>query len=163
MPDFSIRKIQPSDDPQIKSIIESVGQEFGAIGEGFGPSDAEVSAMSMNYNASHGSVYYVAETSGQIKGGGGIAPLAFSKDVCELKKLFLLPEARGYGIGKKLTVACLKEAQSFGFKQCYLDTLASMEGAINLYLKLGFKLMDEPHPLSIHSGCDVWMLKELGN
>ena len=41
--------IRPEFDAEICQIIQSVGAEFGAIGEGFGPSDAEVLAMSQYY------------------------------------------------------------------------------------------------------------------
>lgn len=159
--DISIQAISPEQDEKICSIIKQVGAEFGAIGEGFGPSDPEVLAMSHHYNAADKSLYLIATLNGEIVGGCGLAPFNGSSDVCELKKLFLLPESRGLGLGKTLSERCIEFAKTQGFMQCYLDTLSSMESAIKLYEKLGFTHLTEPMAGTEHNGCDVWMMKSL--
>ncbi|WP_372881991.1 GNAT family N-acetyltransferase [Psychromonas sp.] len=156
-----ISPIQAVDDPVICNIIRTVGAEYGAVGEGFGPADPEVMNMSRYYLPEQASLYLIARLDGEIVGGCGIAPFNNSKTICELRKLFLLPRARGLGIGKKLTGQCLDFAQAAGFKQCYLDTLANMDSAIGLYQKLGFAHLSSPLAGTIHGGCDVWMLKNL--
>ncbi|MCG3723735.1 GNAT family N-acetyltransferase [Vibrio cincinnatiensis] len=148
-------------DQPLANIIKTVGAEFGAIGEGFGPSDAEVNNMSRYYQSENKSGYWIATLNGQLMGGGGIAPFNGSHSLCELKKLFLLPESRGYGIGKAIVEQCLSFAQQQGFTQCYLDTLSTMESAIHLYQTLGFTLLSEPMLGTEHNGCDVWMIKTL--
>lgn len=158
---YIIEKIQPKHDARISQIIKQVGAEFGAIGEGFGPSDPEVDAMSQYYNDESASRYFVASIKGSIVGGSGIAAFNGSNQVCELRKLFLLAESRGLGIGKKLTEDCLSYAKAKGYKQCYLDTLSNMTSAIALYEKLGFSHLEKPLAGTIHNGCDVWMLKQL--
>ncbi|KJY83310.1 acetyltransferase [Vibrio galatheae] len=156
-----IEPIRPDHNKDICAIIKSVGEEFGAIGEGFGPSDPEVLAMSQYYTREKNSIYLVASIDGSIVGGCGIAPFAHSAQTCELKKLFLLPQSRGLGLGKALTLRCLEFAKEQGFQQCYLDTLSSMQSAITLYEKLGFHHLERPLDGTEHSGCDVWMLKSL--
>ena len=158
---YIIEEIRPEFDDAICRIIKEIGRDYGAIGEGFGPSDAEVLNMSRHYNKMTKSVYLIARVDDQVMGGCGIASFEGSEDVCELRKLFLLPESRGLGIGKALTERCLEFALSQGYKQCYLDTLSNMKSAIALYERLGFKHLDKPLDGTIHSGCDVWMLKEL--
>ena len=158
---YKIQEIKAQDDARVREIIKTVAQEYGAIGEGFGPSDPEVDAMSENYNDTHSSLYLVASLEGEIVGGGGIASFNGSNEVCELRKLFLLPESRGLGLGKKLSENCLAYAKSKGYKKCYLDTLKSMAPAISLYEKLGFTHLDKPLAGTIHNSCDVWMIKEL--
>jgi putative acetyltransferase len=142
-------------------IIKKVGEEYRVMGEGFGPSDSEVNAMSKNYSDESSSRYLVAIVKGRVVGGGGVAAFNGSNEVCELRKLFLLPESRGRGLGKILSEDCLAYAKSKGYKRCYLDTLTSMKSAISLYEKLGFKYLDKPLEGIIHKGCNVWMLKEL--
>ncbi|KHD24727.1 acetyltransferase [Vibrio caribbeanicus] len=156
-----IEPIKAHQDDQICKIIKAVGAEFGAIGEGFGPSDPEVLAMSQYYTAQNRSLYLVASLNGKIVGGCGIAPFQGSNTVCELKKLFLLEGSRGHGIGQALSEQCLTYAKEQGFRECYLDTLTSMKSAIRLYEKLGFAHLDQPLDGTEHSGCDVWMLKSL--
>jgi putative acetyltransferase len=158
---YEIQEIKPLHDTKVCEIIKKVGEEYGAIGEGFGPSDPEVKAMSQNYKDESSSRYLVATIKGSIVGGSGIASFNGSNDVCELRKLFLLSESRGLGLGKKLTEDCLEYAKRKGYKKCYLDTLRSMKSAIALYEKLGFKHLDKPLEGTIHNSCDVWMLKEL--
>ncbi|OEF06716.1 GNAT family N-acetyltransferase [Vibrio genomosp. F10] len=158
---LTIRKIQPEDDAEVSEIIAKVGQEYGAVGEGYGPGDAEVANMSAYYKEDKHSQYLVACVDDTIVGGGGVAPFGDSKTTCELKKLFLLPSGRGLGVGKKLTLECLQFAKSLGYTHCYLDTLSNMTQAISLYEKLGFKHLDAPLDGTIHSKCDVWMTKEL--
>ena len=156
-----IKEIEPQYDGCISEIIRKVGKEFGAIGDGFGPSDLEVQAMSQHYQDQCASRYFVVIVENKIVGGSGIAAFNHSKDVCELRKLFILPESRGLGLGEKLAEACIAYAKSKGYKRCYLDTLTNMKSAISLYEKLGFEHLAEPLAGSIHNGCDVWMLKVL--
>ncbi len=153
--------IRPEFDAEICQIIQSVGAEFGAIGEGFGPSDAEVLAMSQHYREQDRSAYFVALLEGKVVGGGGIAPFAHHADLCELKKLFLLPTSRGHGVGRALSEHCLNFAKQQGYAKCYLDTLSSMTQAIKLYQQLGFEHLTQPMAGTEHNGCDVWMLKSL--
>lgn len=158
---YTIMPIQAKYNAAICQIIQQIGAQYGAVGEGFGPSDAEVQSMSQHYLAQNRSQYLVALVNGQVVGGAGIAPFLDYSEICELKKLFLLPSSQGLGIGKALTLACLNFAQEQGYQQCYLDTLSSMQTAIGLYEQLGFTHLSQPLAGTLHGGCDVWMLKEL--
>ncbi|ENM3928794.1 GNAT family N-acetyltransferase [Vibrio cholerae] len=158
---LKIVPIRPEFDAAICQIIQSVGAEFGAIGEGFGPSDAEVLTMSQHYREQDRSAYFVAILDGEVVGGGGIAPFAGHTDLCELKKLFLLSTSRGHGVGRALSEHCLNFAKQQGYAKCYLDTLSSMTQAIKLYQQLGFEHLTQPMAGTEHNGCDVWMLKSL--
>lgn len=158
---YVIQEIEPHHDVRVCEIIEMVGREYGAIGEGFGPSDSEVQAMSLYYTNETSSRYLVANIGNKLVGGSGISSFNNSFEICELRKLFLLPESRGLGIGKKLIEECLAYAKNKGYKKCYLDTLKSMTSAIALYEKLGFRHLDSALEGTIHNSCDVWMLKEL--
>lgn len=158
---YQIIPIQAQHDADMCRIIQQVGAQYGAIGEGFGPADAEVQSMSQHYPTENRSQYLIALVDGRVVGGAGIAPFLDYSTVCELKKLFLLPSYQGRGIGKALSLACLAFAREQGYQQCYLDTLSSMQAAIGLYEQLGFVHLDQPWPGTLHGGCDVWMLKDL--
>lgn len=158
---YQILNISKKYDAKVCAIIKAVGEEHGAVGEGYGPSDPEVNAMSEYYNAETKSCYLIAIVNGEVVGGCGLASFSSSTTTCELKKLFLLPQSRGFGLGKKLSQACLDFANQQGYKECYLDTLSNMQPAIALYEKLGFKHLSAPLTGTEHSACDVWMLKYL--
>jgi ribosomal protein S18 acetylase RimI-like enzyme len=69
---------------------------------------------------------------------GCIALRKFSDNTCEMKRLYVRPEFRGKGIGKKLTETVLKEAKKIGYVYMRLDTVPSMKEAIALYRSMGF-------------------------
>ncbi|GLP94856.1 GNAT family N-acetyltransferase [Paraferrimonas sedimenticola] len=156
---LQIIPIERDYDPLMAAIIRQVGHEFGAVGEGFGPGDAEVDALSQHYHPEQKSQYWVALVDGELVGGGGIGALAERPQVAELRKVFLLPESRGQGIGRKLTECALDFAKAQGYQGCYLDTLNNMTAAIALYHRLGFERLKGPMA-SLHNRCDVWMYKD---
>jgi putative acetyltransferase len=158
---FLIRPIEPRDDMAVAAIIRTVMPEFGADGEGFAIHDAEVAAMSAAY-AKPRSAYFVVEIGGKVVGGGGVAPLEHGEPgVCELRKMYFLPEARGLGAGHAMIARCLEAARAFGFERCYLETLTGMDAAQALYRRHGFVPLCTPMGSTGHHGCDRWFIKTL--
>lgn len=158
---MNIRVINQKDSIEIKSVIETVMPEFGASGPGFAIHDPEVQDMFTAYQQSRHQ-YFVVEVDGKILGGGGIAPLEGNgEEICELRKMYFLPEIRGKGAGQKVMNLCLQSAKEFGFKNCYLETLASMSGARKLYEKNGFLRIESSLGATGHFGCDTFYLKKL--
>ena len=142
-------------------VIRQVMPEFGASGPGFALHDPEVDAMPTAYSAER-CAYFVVEADGRVVGGGGVAPLAGGDgSVCELRKMYFLPPARGRGVGRRLLALCLETAKQLGFTSCYLETLAGMERARALYESFGFERLCGPKGNTGHFGCDTWYAKEL--
>jgi putative acetyltransferase len=158
---YLIRPIEPRDDAAVAAIIRSVMPEFGAGGEGFAIHDPEVGGMCAAYTKPR-SAYFVLEVDGKVVGGGGVAPLEHGEpDVCELRKMYFLPEARGLGAGQAMITRCLDTARGFGFKRCYLETLTGMDAAQALYRKHGFAPLCAPMGSTGHHGCDRWFIRDL--
>jgi putative acetyltransferase len=158
---FLIRPIEPRDDAAMAAIIRAVMPEFGADGPGFAIHDAEVDAMYAAYAQPRCS-YFVVERDGVVVGGGGVAPLAGGEaDVCELRKMYFLPQARGIGAGTAMMQRCLDAARAHGFRRCYLETLTGMDAAQALYQRSGFVPICAPLGGTGHHGCDRWFIREL--
>ena len=83
----------------------------------------------------------------------GIVALKQLEDgICEMKRLFVLPDYQGYGIGKMLAEALLDKAKDLNFKTMKLDTLGRLESAVALYNKLGF---EQTNPYNINPEEDI--------
>jgi len=79
----------------------------------------------------------VAVEGGETVGVVGLRRL--SGKVCELKRMYVRPEFRGKGIGRKLAKRAIKEARDIGYVRMRLDTLSRLKEAVSLYDSLGFK------------------------
>lgn len=159
--DFEIRAIRPGDDRAVARIIRTVMPEFGAVGCGFAINDPEVSHMSRAYENER-SAFFVVTHQGDVVGCGGIAPLAGGDpDVCELRKMYFLPETRGHGLGRRLIELCIDAARQRGYRVCYLETLDSMIQAQKLYQMNGFRKLDGPMGDTGHFSCNLWYARTL--
>lgn len=161
MNEVILREIQKADNASVAKVIRSVLEEFDVPKVGTAYADPQLDCMFETYSVAN-SRYFVVEKGGKIIGCAGIAPLANgSPEVCELQKMYFLPETRGLGIGAKMMEICLQQAKDFGFKKCYLETMPYMEAAQKLYVKSGFSYLESPMGCTGHSSCPVWMIKPL--
>lgn len=161
MHSINIRKIRKEDDAAIAAIIRTVLKEHRAPETGTAFADKELDAMTETYSKPD-TVYFVVELDGKVAGGAGIAPLAgHGENVCELQKMYFIPEARGLGIGHIMLEKCLLEARNMGFRKCYLETLDDMLSAQSLYRKSGFTYLEAPLGNTGHNACPVWMIRDL--
>ncbi|MET0289677.1 MAG: GNAT family N-acetyltransferase [Pseudoxanthomonas sp.] len=158
---FLLRPIQPADDAAMAAIIRQVMPEFGACGAGFAINDPEVDWLSRAYGQPR-CAYFVVEHDGLVLGGAGVAPLNGGEDeVCELRKMYFLPGARGTGAGAAMMARCLEAARGLGFARCYIETLTGMDAAMRLYTRSGFQRIDAPLGATGHGGCDRFYLLPL--
>ncbi len=156
-----IRPVEARDNEEMGQIIRRVMTEFGAVGAGYSIEDSEVDDIHGAY-AGDRARYFIAEREGTILGGAGFAPLEGEQgSMCELRKMYLLPEGRRIGLGRKLLALCLEEARGCGYEQCYLETLRRMGQAQQLYAKFGFESLKGPKGATGHFGCDAWSVKRL--
>ncbi|MBX2907160.1 MAG: GNAT family N-acetyltransferase [Taibaiella sp.] len=158
---WHMRHLQKEDNATIAAIIRAVLTEFKANKPGtvyFDPTTDDLYSLFCRDQAE----YFVVEFGGKLAGGAGIYPTeGLPNGCCEIVKLYLLPEARGKGIGKELIEQCFEAARKSGFKQVYLETLPELKMAVNLYEHCGFRYLSAPLGNSGHFGCDLWMIKDL--
>lgn len=156
-----IRPIKLEDNPFLAAIIRNTLTEFGAANPGTVFFDPTTDALFELFQTPN-SAYFVAELNGTILGGGGIFPTeGLPGDTCELVKMYLVPEARGIGLGRTLIGKCLEIAKEMGFQQVYLETLDELHLALKIYARFGFKYLSAPMGNTKHFGCGLWMLKNL--
>jgi len=156
-----IRYIQKEDNAALSKIVKGTLAEFGANHPGTVYYDVTTNSL-FEVFLKEKSVYNVVELNGEIVGGGGIYPTdGLPGDTCELVKMYLLPQARGLGLGKIMIEKCIEQAREKGFSKIYLETMPELKQALNVYAKFGFEHLKSPMGNSGHTGCSLWMLKEL--
>lgn len=161
MENYSIRKINKEDNQEVAALIRAVFDELNIPKVGTAYEDPYLDYMFEEYSKPR-SVYYVVENNGRIIGSAGIAPLENEAEtICELQKMYFLPETRGLGIGAEMMAVCLQSARNFGFESCYLETMPFMLDAQKLYKKVGFEYISAPMGSTGHVSCPIWMLKNL--
>ena len=159
--EYRIRPIEEKDNERVEYIIRSCLIEFGANHEGTAWEDPFLGQFYQVYQAPE-SAYWVAEDeAGTVVGGVGIGPLPGAPGVCELQKMYCIPEARGKGIAQNLLDEALDFAKDY-YDQCYLETISNMVAAIKFYEKNGFRPLDTLIGDTGHVGCDVPYIKDIG-
>ena len=158
--EYKIREIEAKDNKAVENVIRTCLIEFGANHDGTAWADPNLCRFSEIYNT-EGNKYWVAiDENEKIVGGVGIGRLEGIEDVCELQKMYCLPEARGTGVSHKLIQIALEYAKNY-YSRCYLETLENMVAAQKFYERYGFVRIYEPLVETEHFACDVRYLKEL--
>lgn len=102
--------------------------------------DQELLHLPGEYSAPRGALL-VATVDGEMAGCCAMRPLDSSdySNACEMKRLYVRPQFRGLGIGRRLAEAILDAARLADYDCILLDTLDDMESARALYEELGFE------------------------
>ena len=155
---YTIRPIEETDNAAVEAVIRACLIEFGANHEGTAWADPDLGRFSEIYNAT-GNRYWVAEDeTGRIVGGVGIGRL--TETVCELQKMYCLPQARGTGLAHELMTLALEFARSY-YTHCYLETLDNMTAAQRFYEKHDFVRTNKAPVRTAHFACEVKYIKHL--
>jgi ribosomal protein S18 acetylase RimI-like enzyme len=102
--------------------------------------EAELASLPGEYAAPSGQLL-LAFVDGALAGCGGLRALTDVDyaNACEMKRLYVRPAFRRFGLGRMLAQALLDEARRAGYSVMLLDTLDDMESARGLYASLGFE------------------------
>ncbi|NTW23301.1 MAG: GNAT family N-acetyltransferase [Lentimicrobium sp.] len=159
--ELKIRQIEEKDNLALAKMIRRVFEEHDAPRSGTVYSDPTTDNLYALFQTP-ASVLWVAEVEGEIAGCCGIYPSeGLDKNCAELVKYYLAKEARGKGIGKELMLKSEESAREFGYTQLYIESLPHFAKAVSIYAKQGFENLDQPLGTSIHTTCNIWMLKQL--
>ena len=99
--------------------------------------EAELASLPGKYAPPTGELVLACSPAGEGLGCVAVRPLD-GPVVCEMKRLYVRPAARGLGIGTALVGAIITSAEELGYAEMRLDTLPSMPEAFALYERFGF-------------------------
>ena len=158
---ITIRKIQETDNAELATIIRSCFHDFEVETEGTVYVDPTTDDL-FDLFKKEKSALFVAEMDGKLCGCCGIFPTEGLPENCaELVKFYLHKDFRGTGIGRKLMEKSIRFAGEMGYKSIYIESLPEFSTAVSIYEKQGFEYLEKPLGNSGHSGCNLWMLKQL--
>lgn len=118
--------------------VLSIWREFIAnspVNLDYQNNEVEFATFTENYAAPKGCVL-LAEADGVIE--GCVAMRQVTPDICEMKRLYVRPDARGKHLGRKLAERLIAEARASGYREMRLDVQAKFLPARKLYADLGF-------------------------
>lgn len=72
-------------------------------------------------------------------GTGGYLPSERGEKAVEIRKMYLLPAARGQGLGNHLLTELEQAAAAKGFKEAWVETATALKAAVALYERNGYK------------------------
>ncbi len=149
-----LRKARKRDGSQILKLVETVLSVYGLK---VNPAETDLDLSNIwEFYFEKGGWFAVLEDQDKIIGSYGLFKV--DEVVCELRKMYLLQDYHGRGLGKMLLNNAEKKAKELGFKEIVLETNSKLDNAYGLYKKYGFK---EYFPSNLSDRCDLAMRKNL--
>jgi putative acetyltransferase len=119
--------------------------------------DADLADLEASYWKNGGVFHVVESPDGVVVGCAGLLRLSAAE--AELRKMYLLPAARGRGMGRLLLSRLLADARRLGYQRVVLETASVLTEAIELYRSAGFSPASRDH---LSPRCDqAWKLSLL--
>jgi GNAT superfamily N-acetyltransferase len=147
-------RLEPADGADASSLLARYREELRQI---LGLDEVPNSPASpAELSPPAGGFVVVRDERGAALGCGGFRRL--EPGVCEVKHMFVVPEARGRGVGRLLLAEIERAARAAGYAEARLDTAAPLTAAIALYRSSGWLPIPpyNDNPLSAH-----WLRKRL--
>ncbi len=137
---FWIRDWQAGDRDEAATVVKTVLEEYGLGWEVncSGCSDQDVVEVEKYYQRSGGE-FWVVECDRKIVGTGGYYPIEHSQKAVEIRKMYLLPDARGHGLGRFLLAQLEQAAAEKGFLEVWVETATALDAAVRLYERNGYQ------------------------
>lgn len=128
----------PLDDEPARSLVVAMRQEIAELYEGVVLDGPEMPKAGPRELGPPGGVFLVGfDQDDRPVCGGGVKDLG--DGACEIKRMYVVPEARNGGLGKELLAALEEAARELGYGRARLDTGPAQHGAMRMYQAAGYE------------------------
>ena len=152
---FLVRDWQPSDRHTAAEVIRRVLEEYGLPWQPES-ADRDVVEVEGAYLA-RGGEFWVVEQNSKVVGTAAYHPIARGQNAVEIRKMYLLPEVRGQGLGKYLLSQLERAIAIKDYQEIWLETATILKEAVELYELYGYL----PAAGVETARCDLVYLKRL--
>ncbi len=136
-PGFTLSSpVSPSDLEAVRGLFRAYAASL-PVDLGYQGFEDELASLPGAYQPPQGGLLLARGADGSALGCGAFRPMARAGD-CEMKRVYIAPQARGLGLGVAMVEGLMAMARQAGYRMIALDTLPSMVEAHRLYAKLGF-------------------------
>jgi len=157
--DYTFTEIKECHNAEMASIIRRNLENAGLDIPGTAYFDKNLDSLS-SYYGKENRKYFVLLKGSKVAGGAGFAPFELSDSCAEMQKLYLDNAEKGQGLGYRLVEKVEEEMRKAGFRTVYLETHHSLQAAIHLYRRCGYREIERPDGV-VHSTMDLFFVKEL--
>jgi N-acetylglutamate synthase-like GNAT family acetyltransferase len=139
---FNVRAAEAEEIPRVRELFReyAASLNFDLCFQSF---EEELAALPGAYAEERQGALLVAERDGRLLGCVALRRLrevGARGSICEMKRLYVAPEARGSGAGDALLTAVIAAARRLGYAHMRLDTVPGvMDRAITMYRRAGFR------------------------
>lgn len=130
---IEVNNIELVNDARFLFLEYAKSLDFSLCFQGF---DEELKGLPGYYCRPDGFIYVAHLNNKPI---GCIALRKLEPDISEIKRLYVLPEHRSTGLGRKLVQLAIEESKKIGYTTIKLDSLKTMTAAVKLYKSFGFQ------------------------
>ena len=131
---FLIRHWQPADRDAAASLIGQILTDYGL---GWEPTGADSDVVQVETYYQNGE-FWVVEQNGTLVGTAAYHPIERGEQAVEIRKMYLLPVARGQGLGRFLLGQLESAIAARGFKEIWLETATVLKEAVRMYESSGY-------------------------
>jgi GNAT superfamily N-acetyltransferase len=149
-------KVLPADEPPASELLEAMVAEISELYGGRIDGGGLPTATPAELAAPHGA-FLVGFDEGEPVCAGGVKRLG--DGLAEIKRMYVVRQARSRGLGRALLAALENEARALGYARVRLDTGAGQPGARSLYERSGYRSIPD---YNANRFATFWGEKELG-
>ncbi len=133
---IEIRAARPDQMDEIRALLHEYSRMLG-VDLCFQNFEEELATLPGRYASPRGELL-IAMSGDESAGCIALRQFRDEQHICEMKRLFVRPNFRGTGLGRRLAMAIIERGREIGYKKMRLDTLPQQVEAHRLYESLGF-------------------------